>query len=247
MSKTRKSCGNYSARYIRTKILHCSANSNNTIGLHCSKNSNKSCLNETLITYLLTMRLNVPLGLFHRHYIYKQINIIPISARHSLRGRENEFETKTYHINWRIHKEWTRYDESFWMNDTWLTLDWYEIFQTIISNKLWRHEFTNCELEFTVTNTHEILDYKNIEYYRMNYWTESKIILSRIWSQIIHVPYSQPFESTSMTIAYCLRNYTPTIQMLILWRRCDLSNIEYSTKNLIIRKPIKHTNLQMTN
>jgi len=94
MSNTRKSCGNYSARWIRTKILHCSANSNNTIGLHCSKNSNKSCLNETLITYLLTMRLNVPLGLFHRHYIYKQINIIPISARHSLRGRENEFETK---------------------------------------------------------------------------------------------------------------------------------------------------------
>ena len=85
------------------------------------------------------MRLNVPLGLFHWKYIYKQINIIPISARHSLRGRENEFEefeTKTIIIS---TCEYTRNEQD--------TLDRYEILPKIISNKLWRHEFTNCELE----------------------------------------------------------------------------------------------------
>ena len=62
------------------------------------------------------MRLNVPLGLFHWKYIYKQINIIPISARHSLRGRENEFETKTIIIS---TCEYTRNEQD--------TLDRYEI------------------------------------------------------------------------------------------------------------------------
>ena len=115
MSNTQKKCGNYSVQWIWTTILHCSANSNNTIGLHCSKNSNKSCLNETLITYL-TMRLNVPLGLFQ----YKQINFIPISARHSLRGRENEFETKTIIIS---TCEYTRNEQDTMNLYEWIILD----------------------------------------------------------------------------------------------------------------------------
>jgi len=139
-------------------------------------------------------------------YIYINRLISFLSRRDTHWGEEKmNSKQKTYHINLRIHKEylrihkeWTRYDESLWINDTWSILDWYEILPTIISNKLWRHEFTNCELEFTVTNTHEILDYK--------YWILSNELLNRVkdFTKSNMEPnypcpfYSQPFESTSM-------------------------------------------------